>query len=133
MKTVSLPAPVFKRRTRTMGDLLNSIALALPDDNWAVEPENTDTQGMTIVDGRNGLLYRLELTQEGIVDNEEWQRRSDVAAARELARSSRDFEQFLREQDKRRKQGKEAANRRDAVIGEDPAGFNGMEAPDVEF
>jgi hypothetical protein len=124
------PAP---RRTRTMGDLLNSIARSLEADNWTVEAEDVDTQGMTVVDARNGLMYRLELNPEGILEDAEWQRRTDAAAARELAVTSREFEQWLREHDKRHKQAADAADMRDAFIGEtDAAGFNGQET-EIEF
>jgi hypothetical protein len=120
------------RRIRTMGDLLNTIALGLEADNWTVEAEDVDTQGMTVVDARNGLTYRLEMIADGILDDAEWQRRSDAQVARELARANREYADFLRAEDKRRNADEDAADARNAFLGHDAAGFNGQET-EIDF
>jgi hypothetical protein len=129
------------RRPRTMGDLLDLFVEAISANDYEVEAGSIDTQGVTIADSRNGLLYRVEVTEEGMLDDAEWQRRSDAGAARELATASREFEEFLRAEDARQKQ----EDARDVWESQqqkswlnstqvDPAGFNGQENPDdVEF
>jgi hypothetical protein len=76
---MSIPTPPTNshpaRRARTMGDLLEAIADALGADDWAVEHGTLDTQGMTVVDSRTGCLYRLELADDGMLDDADWRHR----------------------------------------------------------
>jgi hypothetical protein len=112
------------RRPRTMGDLLDLFVSAVSANDYEVEAGSIDTQGVTIADSRNGLLYRVEVTEDGMLDDAEWQQRS-----------SANYEHFLRQQEARRRIEEDGDDcRRSAFLGEDPAGFNGQESPDdVEF
>jgi hypothetical protein len=90
MKSIRIPMIAFEtvksppRRPRTVDDLLNVFVGALNANEYGVKPDTADARGMTVVDSRTGLLYRLWLTDDGILDDAEWQRLSDAVEARDL-------------------------------------------------
>jgi hypothetical protein len=101
---------------------------------------------MTVVDSRTGLLYRLWLTDDGILDDAEWQRLSDAVEARDLWETQQEKSWLNSTQDgrygdteRRAAWHKRHPGHLDPVTGLDddkpldPAGFNGMEGPDVDF
>ena len=108
MSSVTTPPTIsHPRRARTMSDLLDAIADALAVDGWEVEHGTLDTQGMTVVDSRTGCLYRLELADDGMLDDADWRQRMTMATRPAALK----------------RPGMAAP----VVYSIDPAGFNGME------
>jgi hypothetical protein len=59
-------------QSRTMGAILNRIAIALDGDGSWIEPGSIDSSGLTVV--ASGMLFRVELDDAGIIDDADYQR-----------------------------------------------------------